>query len=92
MNSVEDRIPYSNVMIDIHERGVEEPLLFIADGLLGIEEEIKQLYPRADFQLCTIRASRNFESHVRVQERDEIGSDLKEVPLISSQSSKINGL
>ncbi|MDS0257782.1 hypothetical protein ApAK_08935, partial [Thermoplasmatales archaeon AK] len=50
-----------------HERGVVEPLLFIADGLPGIEEEIRQLYPRADFP-CHRHASRNFESHVRVQD------------------------
>ena len=77
MNPIENHIAYRNVLMDLHERGVLEPLLFIADGLPGIEEEIKQLYPRSDFQLCTIHASRNFESHVRVQDRDEIDSDLK---------------
>ena len=65
--------------MDLHEKGVEEPLLFIADGLPGIEEEIRQLYARADFQLCKTRASRNFESHVRVQDRNEIDSDLREI-------------
>ena len=77
MNPVENHIAYRNVLMDLHERGVEEPLLFIADGLPGIEEEIKQIYPRSDFQLCTVHASRNFESHVRVQDRNEIDSDLK---------------
>ena len=77
MNPVENHIAYRNVLMDIHARGVEEPLLFIADGLPGIEGKIRQLYPRADFQLCTIHASRNFESHVRVQDRNEIDSDLK---------------
>ena len=65
MNPIENHIAYRNVLMDIHERGVEEPLLFIADGLPRIEEEIKQLYPRAYFQLCTIHASRKLESHVR---------------------------
>ena len=77
MNPVENHIAYRNVLMDLHERGVEEPLIFIADGLPGIEEEIRQLYPRADFQLCTVHASRNFESHVRVQNRNEIDLDLK---------------
>ena len=100
MNPVENHIVYRNVLIDLHERGVEEPLLFIADGLPGIEEEIRQLYPRSDFQLCTVHASRNFESHVRVQDRNEIDSDLKgiflsrsrEDALISSMHSGTNGL
>ena len=43
MNHVENHIAYRNVLMDLHEREVEEPLLFIADGLPGIEEEIRQL-------------------------------------------------
>ena len=90
MNPVENHVAYRNVLIDLHERGVEEPLLFIADGLPGIEEEIKQLYPRADFQLCAIHASRNFESNVRVQDRNEIDSDLKEIFLSRTREQAVN--
>ena len=90
MNPVENHIAYRNVLMDLHERGVGEPLLFIADGLPGIEEEIKQLYPRADFQLCTIHASRNFESHVRVQDRNEIDSDLKGIFLSRTREEALN--
>ncbi|KQB33829.1 hypothetical protein AOG54_01750 [Acidiplasma aeolicum] len=60
INPVENHIAYRNVLIDLHEHGVEKPLLFVADGLPGIEEQIKQLYPRSNFQLCTIHTSRNF--------------------------------
>ncbi|HLH86614.1 MAG TPA: transposase, partial [Thermoplasmataceae archaeon] len=90
MNPVENHIAYRNVLMDLHERGVVEPLLFIADGLSGIEEEVKQLYPRADFQLCTIHASRNFESHVRVQDRNEINSDLKGIFLSRIREEALN--
>ena len=79
MNLVDNHIAYRNALMDLHERGVEEPLLFIADGFSGIVKEIKQLYPRADFQLCAAHASRNFEPQVRVQDRDEIDSDLKRI-------------
>ncbi|QRF75030.1 Transposase [Thermoplasmatales archaeon] len=90
MNPVENHIAYRNVLMGLHERGVEEPLLFIADGLPGIEEEIKQLYPRADFQLWTVHASRNFESHVRVQERNDIDSGLKSVFLSRSREEALD--
>jgi putative transposase len=79
MNPVENHTAYRNVLIDLHGRGFEEPLLFIADGLLGIEEEIKQIFPRADFQLCTIHASKNLESNVRVRDRNEIDAQLKQI-------------
>ncbi len=43
---------YRKAPINLHESGVEEPLLVVEDGLPGIEGgEIKQFYPRADFQL-----------------------------------------
>ena len=90
MNPVENHIAYRNVLMDLHQRGVEEPLIFIADGLSGIEEEIRQLYPRADFQLCTIHASRNFESHVKVQDRNEIDSDLKGIFLSRTREDALN--
>ncbi len=38
MNPDENHIACRNVLMDLHERGVEEPLLFIAAGLPGIEE------------------------------------------------------
>ena len=89
INSVEKHITYRNVLIDLHERGVEEPLLFAEDGLPGIEEEIKQICPRSDFQLCTIHASRNFLSHVRTSDRNDIDSDLKDIFLSKSKNEAI---
>ncbi len=32
MNPVDNHIAYRNALMDLHERDVEEPLLFIADG------------------------------------------------------------
>ena len=59
--------------------------MFIADGLPGIEEEIKQVYPRADFQLCAVHASRNVESKVRVNDRNVIDQDLERIFLSSTK-------
>jgi transposase-like protein len=90
MNPIENHIAYRNVLMDLHERGAEEPLLMIADGLPGIEEEIRQLYPGSDFQLCTIHAGRNLESHVRVQDRNEIDSDLRGIFLSRTGEDELN--
>jgi hypothetical protein len=37
MNPVENQVAYRKALMDPHERGFEEPFLFIADVLLGIE-------------------------------------------------------
>ena len=64
---------------DLYNRGVSEPLLFIADGIPKLDEEIRKVFPRTDFQLCTIHASRNFESEVRESDKITIDRELKRV-------------
>ena len=66
----------------LYNRGVREPLLFIADGIPKLDEEIRKVFPRADFQLCTIHASGNFESEVRECDVDIIDSQLKQIFLL----------
>jgi putative transposase len=43
----------------LYERGVREVLLFVADGILGLEERIKECFPKADFQACVVHKVRN---------------------------------
>jgi len=56
--------------------------LFIADGIPKLDEEIRKVFPRADFQLCTVHASRNFESEIREYDVDIIDSQLKQIFLL----------
>ena len=58
---------------------MREPLLFIADGIPKIDEEVRRVFPRADFQLCTIHASRNFEAETRESDKLQIDRELKRV-------------
>jgi len=79
ISSKESHLSYSEVINDLYSSGVREPLLFIADGIPKLDEEIRKLYPRADFQLCTVHASRNFESEVREYDVDIIDPQLKQI-------------
>ena len=51
ISSKESHLSYSEVISDLYSRGVREPLLFIADGIPKLDEEIRKVFPRADFQL-----------------------------------------
>ena len=42
---------YFTVIEDLYNRGIREPLLFIAYGIPKLDEEIRKVFPRADFQL-----------------------------------------
>ncbi|CAC11835.1 transposase related protein [Thermoplasma acidophilum] len=53
---------------------------------------MRQIYPISDFQLCTVHASRNFESKIRVSDRDEADTDLKGIFLSGSKDESIRRL
>ena len=68
---------------------MREPLLFIADGIPKLHEEIRKIFPRADFQLWAIHAIRNLESDVRESDRNGIDRDLKAIFLSDTKDSAI---
>ena len=50
----------------------------------------RKIFPRADFQLCTIHASRNLEADVRESDKNEIDRDLKAIFLSETKDSAID--
>ncbi len=80
---------YFTVIQDLYDRGVREPLLFVADGIPKLDEEIRRIFPRSEFQLCTIHASRNVESDVRESDRIQVDRDLKRLFLSETRDDAI---
>jgi transposase-like protein len=68
---------------------IREPLLFIADDIPKLNGEIKKIFPKANFHLCTIHASRNLESDVRESDRNEVNLDMKCIFLSDTKGSAI---
>ncbi|PEU09277.1 MULTISPECIES: IS256 family transposase [unclassified Bacillus (in: firmicutes)] len=60
---------WKELLEDLRERGVEEVLLFISDGLKGITNSIFTVYPKAQYQACCVHISRNISHKVRVNDR-----------------------
>ena len=63
----------------LYSRGVREVLIFVSDGINGLEEKIKKYFPEADFQLCVVHKLRNILSKVRVKDRKEVAQNLKRI-------------
>ncbi|UOE92053.1 IS256 family transposase [Alkalihalobacillus sp. LMS39] len=63
----------------LRERGVEEVLLGVFDGLSGLEAAFKRVFPKADVQRCIVHKVRNSLSAVRKKDREEIAEDLKAI-------------
>ena len=59
---------YKDVLKDLYRRELRESLLFIANGITDLDEEVMKIYPGSDFQLCTINYTRGLKS--KVKEKD----------------------
>lgn len=75
----ESAFVWEEVLVDLKERGVEEVLLFISDGLKGITDRIFSVFPDAKYQACCVHLSRGIAHKVRVTDRKEILDDFKSV-------------
>lgn len=70
---------WKEILQDLKNRGLEEVLLVVTDGLSGINDSIHNVYPNAQFQQCCVHVSRNIAHKVRVSDRREICNDFKSV-------------
>lgn len=75
----ESAFVWKELLEDLKERGVEEVLLFISDGLKGITDRILTVFPDAQYQSCCVHISRNIAHKVRITDRAEICEDFKSV-------------
>ena len=75
----ESALVWKDILAELKERGLEEPLLFVGDGLKGLDQAVKEIYPLADFQSCILHKVRNSLSKVRKKHREAIAEDLQQV-------------
>ncbi len=75
----ESSLGWEEVLSDIYRHGCEEVLLGIFDGLPGLEEAMKAIYPKADVQRCVVHKVRNTLNKVRQKDRSAISEDVKAI-------------
>lgn len=70
---------YESMLMSLKERGLTGVLLGISDGLAGMEDMIKRVFPSAEHQSCWVHLQRNVMRFVRQKDRTEIANELKVV-------------
>jgi len=70
---------WKDVFEDLKNRGVEQVLLGVMDGLKGLDTSFLSYFPKADIQRCTVHFMRNICKRVRIQDRLEVATELKEI-------------
>ncbi|WP_040513800.1 IS256 family transposase [Gracilibacillus halophilus] len=76
----------------LNQRGVENVLLFVSDGLTGMTDAIQRVYPKAKHQICCVHVSRNIASKVRVKDRSSILDDFKAVYQAKNRKEALEAL
>ena len=77
---------YREMLQDIRSRGVEDVLLFVSDGLIGLREVCVTSFPHSRHQSCWVHISRNVSRLVRPKDKAEILGELKKVYRAANQT------
>ncbi|NLK98088.1 MAG: IS256 family transposase [Epulopiscium sp.] len=83
---------YKDMLLDLKNRGVEQVLLFVTDGLTGLREACLEVFPNAKHQSCWTHIVRNVIKYVRSKDRKTVLDDLKRVYNATSLASAKNEL
>lgn len=70
---------WRDVLNDLYNRGAQEVLLGVFDGLPGLEAAFRETYPKADVQHCIVHKVRSTFPKIRIQHKTEVIEDLKTI-------------
>lgn len=70
---------WHQVLIELQQRGLQQPLLVCGDGLTGLDKAIQAVYPQACFQTCVVHLMRNTFKLVSSKDRAELSKALKKI-------------
>ena len=88
----ESSLLWQKVLETLRERGLRKVLLILGDGLTGLREAAKKVYPKADFQSCVLHKVRASLNKVRRRDREKIARDLKRIYEVNSKKEALLGL
>lgn len=70
---------WASILNEFKNRGLKDILIFCSDGLKGLKEAIKSVYPLTEFQRCIVHMIRNTTQYVSYKDRKELCNDLKTI-------------
>ena len=70
---------WQEVFLDLKDRGIKDTLYVISDGLKGIEEVIKEEYPKTKYQYCIVHMARNVKKYAGEKNSKNVMKDLKKI-------------
>jgi transposase-like protein len=92
LNESEGAKFWMGIMSELKNRGVEDVLIACMDGLKGLPEAVKAVFPDTRIQLCIVHMVRNSVKFVGYKDRKEVCSDLKKIYTAASEELALAGL
>jgi len=68
---------WEEILVEMSHRGLKRGLLFVGDGLRGLEGAVRRVFSDSWFQPCLLHAVRRTLLKVRVRDRKDIADELK---------------
>jgi putative transposase len=88
----ESALGWEGVLGELWQRGLRRVLLFITDGLPGLPEAIRRVYPQAEWQRCVVHGVRWSLGQVRARDRTLLAEDLRRVYGAESRGEALEAL
>jgi len=80
INPTESASEWGEIFDDLkNKRSVKNIDLIVADGLIGLEDEVHRAFPGTRFQKCAVHKMRNILNKTRPKDKAEMAQDLKEM-------------
>ena len=70
---------WTEMLQNMRSRGLKQVELFLSDGVVGMKTALAKTYPKAHFQRCLVHVMRNICNKVRVDDRETIMNDFKQI-------------
>lgn len=83
---------WSVLMEELKERGVEDVLVFVSDGLPGMQQVIEHHFPASDQQRCIVHKVRNSMVGIPYKKRREVAADLRTIYTARDEASALLAL
>jgi putative transposase len=80
------------VLNELKNRGIRDVLIFSVDGLSGISDAIRSVFPQAEIQRCVVHQIRNSLKYVSWKERKDVARDLKAVYKAATEQEALSAL
>lgn len=78
-----------HILTEIKNRGVNDVLMLVCDGLKGLSEAVETVWPRTIVQTCVVHLLRNSFRYAACQDWDKIAKLLKPVYTTSTEEAAL---